>query len=56
MQGFWNWLLHTDAGLLARIGAGAAIFIVLAIVDLRRNGQQARRWREYLFLLSCVSG
>ena len=42
------------AGCWWRILAGAAIFAVLAIVDLRRNGRAARRWREYLFLVSCV--
>jgi hypothetical protein len=46
-----NWWLHTDSGLLARIGIGASIFVVLAIVDLLRRGREATRWREYLFLL-----
>lgn len=46
-----HWWLHTDAGLLARIGIGASIFLVLAIVDLVRRGKSATRWREYLFLL-----
>jgi hypothetical protein len=49
-----NWILHTTAGLLTRIAAGCAIFLVLALVDLRRNGRSATRWREYLFLLACV--
>src|SRR5262249_2425290 len=50
-----HWLIHTDAGLLTRITIGVIIFACLAIVDLRRNGRQATRWREYLFLLACVS-
>jgi hypothetical protein len=47
-----NWWLHSDAGLLARIGIGAAIFLLLAVVDLVRRGRRATRWREYLFLLA----
>jgi hypothetical protein len=50
----WTWLLHTDGGLLVRVAAGIAIFAWLAVLDLNRNGRDARRWREYLFLLSCV--
>jgi hypothetical protein len=46
-----HWWLNTDAGLLARIGIGASIFVVLAIVDLVRRGREATRWREYSFLL-----
>jgi len=49
-----NWWLHSDAGLLARIAVGVAIFAILALVDLRANGSRATRWREYLFLLVCV--
>ncbi len=51
---FWQWLLHTDGGLMVRVGAGAAIFAVLAVVDYRRNGPAATRWREYLFLLAAA--
>jgi hypothetical protein len=51
---FWHWLIHTDAGLLTRVACGAAIFLFLALNDLRRNGRQATRWREYLFLLAVV--
>ena len=52
-----NWWLHSDSGLLARIGIGAAIFLLLAVVDLVRRGRQATRWREYLFLLAaCALG
>lgn len=47
-----NWWLHSDAGLLARIAIGAAIFAILAMVDLARHRQRATRWREYLFLLT----
>lgn len=49
-----DWLIHSEAGLWLRIGIGAAIFAVLAVIDCRRNGRDARRWREYLFLLACV--
>ncbi len=51
----WNWLTKTDAGLGARIAAGTAIFLVLALVDLRRRGRRATRWREYLLLLAAVA-
>ncbi len=51
----WNWWVHSDAGLAARIGIGAVIFALLAWVDWRRNGPGARRWREYLFLLFTVA-
>ncbi len=50
----WHWLTQTGAGLTARIAAGVAIFSVLAIIDLRRNGLGATRWREYLVLVVCV--
>jgi hypothetical protein len=42
-----HWLLHTDAGLLARIIAGLAIFTALGIADLAKHGRNATRWREY---------
>jgi len=51
----WNWLLHTTSGQWTRIAIGASIFIALAVVDLRRNGQRATRWREYLLLLVAVA-
>lgn len=52
-----SWWLHSDSGLLARIGIGTAIFLLLAVVDLVRRGRQATRWREYLFLLAaCALG
>jgi len=35
-----------------RIAIGASIFAILAIVDLRRHGRAARRWREYACLLA----
>ena len=50
-----NWWLHSDAGLLARIGIGASIFLFLALVDLARNGRSATRWREYCFLLAACA-
>lgn len=46
-----NWLLKSDAGLLVRVAAGVSIFLLLAIMDFRRHGRSATRWREYLFLL-----
>jgi len=49
-----QWLIHSTAGLIARILAGAIIFVVLALVDLKKRGAEATRWREYLFLLTCV--
>ena len=51
----WNWWLTSDAGLLARISIGVVIFSALAVWDLARNGRQARRWREYLFLLAAAA-
>jgi len=51
---FWRWLLLEDEGLLVRIGLGVMIFGALALVDLRRRGRYATRWREYLFLLAAV--
>jgi hypothetical protein len=51
----WNWWLNSDAGLLARISIGAAVFLALAAWDLGRNGGRARRWREYLFLLAATA-
>ncbi len=50
-----HWLLHTDAGLLARVAAGAVIFAILAAADLRRHGRKATRWREYGVLLAAVA-
>ena len=49
-----NWLLHTDAGLLTRVAAGVGVFTVLGLIDLRRNGRAATRWREYGVLVACV--
>lgn len=54
MLDFWNWLTATEQGTAARIAAGVSIFAVLAIVDLRRRGKNATRWREYAFLLAVV--
>jgi len=50
-----NWLVNTTGGLAVRIALGVAVFAVLAILDLRRHGRQARRWREYLFLVFTVA-
>lgn len=52
---WWQWLFGTDAGLLVRLAAGGAIFVLLAAVDLARNRRRATRWKEYLFLLACVA-
>src|SRR5947209_7059256 len=50
--GTLDWFLHSTAALWMRIGIGAFIFACLAAVDVHRNGRQATRWREYLFLLA----
>lgn len=47
----WEWWMGSGAGLGARIAIGGAFFAVLAVVDLARNGKDARRWKEYLFLV-----
>ena len=52
---FWKWLISSDQGLLLRIGIGVAIFAVLAVIDIRRKGTQARRWKEYLFLFGVAA-
>jgi hypothetical protein len=51
----WHWLLHTPAGLATRLSVGLSIFLLLAIVDLRRHGRAATRWREYAFLCCTVA-
>ena len=51
---FWSWLVWSDAGLLLRIAAVATILGTVAWWDWRRKGAQARRWREYLFLLMAI--
>jgi len=50
-----NWFLHTDGGLLARILIGTAIFASLAVMDFRRKGRNAAKWREYSLLLIAVA-
>ncbi len=50
-----RWLWSTSEGGYVRIAVGVAIFATLAIVDIKRRGAQATRWREYLFLLACVA-
>lgn len=52
---FWTWLTRSTQGLLTRISIGAAIFAVLATVDLLRHRKSATRWREYLFLIAGVA-
>lgn len=52
----WTWLVVSDAGLLVRIAAGVAILVALAWWDWRRKGAEARRWREYTFLLAVALG
>jgi hypothetical protein len=54
MASFWQWWAHSDWGLATRIGLGAAFFITLTLWELAKKGRQARRWREYLFLLTAV--
>lgn len=51
----WHWWFGSDAGLLARVAIGCAIFVLLAVVDLARRGRKATRWREYLFLIAAVA-
>jgi hypothetical protein len=50
----WQWWAHSDAGLAVRIALGVSFFTALALWEWRRKGKQARRWREYLFLLTAV--
>jgi hypothetical protein len=38
-----------------RVAIGTAILATLAAIDLYQHGKSARRWREYSFLLFCVS-
>ncbi|KKK59437.1 hypothetical protein LCGC14_3034390, partial [marine sediment metagenome] len=51
-----KWLWGSGGGWTVRVAAGVGIFTALAIVDLRRHGRGATRWKEYLFLLACVAG
>jgi multisubunit Na+/H+ antiporter MnhB subunit len=50
-----NWLLYSDGGFLTRVAIGVAIFLILALVDIRRNRSRATRWREYTFLLAVIA-
>lgn len=52
---FWTWLVMSDQGLAVRISAGVVIFALLAWWDVRRKGPEAKRWREYVFLLATVA-
>ena len=54
MSAAWNWF-KSDASLPLRIGVGVLVFAILGALDLRRNGRQATRGREYLFLLAAVA-
>ena len=54
MAELWHWLVQSDSGQYARIAMVVGIFACLAAVDLKRHGHAARRWKEYLFLVSCV--
>jgi hypothetical protein len=49
-----EWLIRSREGLIARIAAGAFIFLCLALWDLKKHGREARRWKEYAFLVLCV--
>lgn len=51
----WHWLLYSDGGLATRVLLGTAIFLILALFDVYQHGREARRWREYLFLLGAVA-
>ena len=50
----WQWIAHTDAGLALRITLGVVFFACLSLVDLRRHGRRATRWREHVFLFIAV--
>jgi hypothetical protein len=49
------WLFVSDRGLGLRIILGALFFLTLALLDLRRHGPRATRWREYLFILAAAA-
>ncbi len=51
----WHWLAHSDAGLATRIAVGVTILAAMAAWDIRRRGRAAKRWREYLFLLTATA-
>ena len=53
-DGFWNFILKTNAGLIIQILIGVGVFAVLAGVDFYRHRKSATRWKEYLFLLVAV--
>ena len=52
---WWHWITDPDKGLAVKIGAGLLFFAVLGLWDLIKNGREARRWREYAYLLCCVA-
>ena len=49
------WLTQTDRGLLLRILLSISVLAILAVADLKRKGQSATRWREYVVLVACVA-
>jgi len=49
------WLFTSEEGLAWRIAGGVAVFAALAVWDVCRNGRAARRWKEYVFLLTAVA-
>jgi hypothetical protein len=51
----WHWLIDGDRGLSAKIAAGLAFFALLGLWDLVKHGKEAKRWREYAYLLCCVA-
>jgi hypothetical protein len=50
----FDWWVHSVAGLWTRIALGAVAFAALALMDLRKRGREATRWREYGVLLACT--
>lgn len=46
--------LSANTYLLPRILAGVSIFATLALLDIRKHGRAATRWKEYAFLFACV--
>lgn len=55
MPSWLQWLLWSPSGQAVRLSAGVLVLAALAIWDVRRKGAAARRWREYLFLLTVTA-
>ncbi len=53
-QAWWEWLLFSDGGTMARVAVGVTILAIIALVDLHKKGSEATRWREYLFLAAAA--